>query len=122
MDLHPMRGLIMAGILAMESRHTIWANAIFVAEPMFRRRSHGIMAICIQNGRHIKTRGKMNKHTCIGTLKEIMQYQITCAECGLTTETDSEKWTPAKKTFECPRCKATYPIAPHAKAKGEFWG
>jgi len=50
-----------------------------------------------------------------------MLYRIVCAECGLPTETDSDKWTPSQGTFQCPRCGANYPITPHAKAKGGFW-
>jgi hypothetical protein len=65
---------------------------------------------------------QMRYHTCIATLKELMLYRIVCAECGLSSETDSDQWTPAQGTFQCPRCRANYPITPHAKAKGEFWG
>jgi transcription elongation factor Elf1 len=66
-------------------------------------------------------RGTMLIHTCIATPKEMMSYRIVCANCGLKTETDSDKWTPAQGTFECPRCGANYLVTPHAKAKGEFW-
>jgi transcription elongation factor Elf1 len=63
----------------------------------------------------------MKHHTCIATPKDMMLYQIVCAECGLSTDTDSDKWTPAQGTFKCPRCGANYPITPHARAKGDFW-
>jgi transcription elongation factor Elf1 len=68
-----------------------------------------------------ETGEQMEHHTCIATPKEMI-YRIVCAECGLSTETDSDKWTPAQGTFKCPRCKANYPITPHARAKGNFWG
>jgi len=68
-----------------------------------------------------ETGEQMKYHTCIVTPKEMMIYRIVCAECGLSTETDSDHWTPAQGTFECSRCRANYPITPHARAKGDFW-
>jgi len=63
----------------------------------------------------------MQIHTCIATLKEMMLFQIDCAECGTKTETNSDHWTPAEKSFTCPRCGATCPVASHMRAKGDFW-
>jgi len=62
----------------------------------------------------------MKYHTCIATLKELMLYRIVCAECGLSTEIYSNEWTSAQGTFECPRCRANYPIAPHPSTKGNI--
>jgi hypothetical protein len=64
----------------------------------------------------------MKYHTCIAAPKEMMVYRIICAECGLSTETDSDQWTPAEGAFKWPRCGATCPVASHMRAKGDFWG
>jgi len=64
----------------------------------------------------------MQIHTCIATPKDMMLYQIACAECGIKTETNSDHWTPSEKTFKCPVCGATCPVAAHMKAKGDFLG
>jgi len=76
----------------------------------------------VQGASGKETGEQMRYHTCIATPKEIMLYQIACSECGLKTETNSDHWTPAEKTFTCQRCGTTCQVAAHARAKGGFWG